>query len=281
MNYIVIPNYIVNEKQKQLAINAIASFRRTCNYKIVAVDDGSPMDTTFLMALVDHYIKLPENVGFAKACNTGFRFVFYEMNLPIDVTKQWMMARLEVTNNWGASQDGYIVCANNDIEVYPGWEEAMREPFERFKNVGVTGLPGRRFKMIDGKPITDYVEDKITEGGRLGQFMQQGALWMSKKSILRDTALYCYDEVFDEQFERGGMEDVDLFLRMRDTYGMKIVMSGKSVFWHEEGATRFKTNETMEKEFRQADLDNEAKFEKKWGFNYRQTANVWRENPLT
>jgi GT2 family glycosyltransferase len=273
MNYIVIPNYIVNEKQKLLAINAIASFRRTCNYKIVAVDDGSPMDTTFLMGIVDHYIKLPRNVGFAKACNAGFRFLYeYFFVVPAEEHDGYYPAKLLTLESL---EDYYIVCANNDIEVYPGWEEAMREPFERFENVGVTGLPGRRFKMIDGKPITDYVEDRITEGGRLGQFMQQGALWMSRKSVLEKVG------IFDEKFERGGMEDVDLFLRMRDTYGMKIVMSGKSVFWHEEGATRFKTNQEMEQEFRQADLDNEAKFEKKWGFNYRQTPNVWHENPLT
>ena len=80
--------------------------------------------------------------------------------------------------------------------------------------------------------------------------------------------------VYDEQFIGGGFEDVDLFLRLRDTYGMKIIMSGRSMFWHKEGATRWESD--VQKYYKELDNENSIKFEKKWGFNYWKKS-VWKQ----
>lgn len=251
MIFVIIPHYILNSKLSSLALHAIDSFRKTSQAQIISVDDGSPVMPLELVSKSDKFIRLEHNSGFAHAVNTGIR---------------WIMEY--------AKNDPYIVVANNDIEVYPGWEEALREPFEKYENVAVTGLTSCRVKEWEGKHISEHGEDRITEGGRYKDYIQQGGLLMTKKSVIEKVGIY------DEQFTGGGMEDVDWFLRMRDTFGMKIVMSGKSVFYHSEGETRFKVSPEMEQKYRKIQLDNEVKFKKKWGFDYMTTANTWHENVL-
>lgn len=254
MIYIVIPHYIISDELKELATNTIKSFRSSSNseIKIISVDDGSPEDTSFLQELSDYYLKNEKNLGFAPTCNKGFKKVF----------------ELE-------KDDCFIVCANNDIEVYPGWIEAMTEPFVRWPDTGITGLISYRTKMPENVPIKDWKIRKITHGGFLSScgngWMQSGGLWMTKKSIMEECGM------FDEQFKIGGYEDVDLFLRYRDKCGKKIIMSGMSPFWHKEGATRWwqdtKPRNKMHEE------ENRKKFAQKWGFDY-WNGSCWKEYEL-
>lgn len=261
--YIIIPHYIVTEELKQLAINTIKSFREaSLDAVIVSVDDGSPMDGTFLKELSDIYIKNEQNSGFAITCNNGFKHVF----------------------NLLGDEDAYIVCANNDIEVFKGWDKALKDPFTMFDNVAITGIISSKERFIggcdvvSGTPIEQYKLEKIVEGGQLDQWMQSGGLWMSKKSILEKVGL------FDEQFIRGGYEDVDLFLRMRDTFGMRIVMSGFSMFWHKEGATRWNCESNgfinnFGQESKAIEQINLERFIEKWGYN-PHTRPIWQSNLL-
>ena len=86
--------------------------------------------------------------------------------------------------------------------------------------------------------------------------------------------------IFDEQFERGGYEDVDLFLRVRDTLGKKIIMSGQSAFWHKEGATRWGIDlNGFNKESKGYEDRNRQKFALKWGYDY-YSRNVWKEEEI-
>jgi GT2 family glycosyltransferase len=202
----------------------------------VAVDDGSPMDTSFLDDLADKTIHLEKNVGFAKAVNTGLR--------------------------WALKQDTeYIGCANDDIEVREDWLEALKEPFSKWDNVGVTGI----VETMDREEFKNEKGRKITEGGLIGDKMQCGALWLMKKKVLKEVGIY------DEQFLIGGEEDVDLFLRIRDKHHKHIIMSDKSVFWHKQGATRW--NDEIEDGFKAKnkaiEQENYDKFAKKWGFDIR------------
>jgi GT2 family glycosyltransferase len=233
--YIVIPHYIITDELQQLAEQTIKSMRNTSDVFIVSVDDGSPNDTSFLKDISDKVITLKENSGFAVATNTGL---------------QWCIDN-------GAE---YIGCANNDIEVYQGWLEALIEPFDKFQDVGITGLVSTK----DKNEAKRCAGSKLTHGGLLNSHMQSGGLWLSHSRVLRDVGL------FDERFEVGGEEDVDLFLRLRDTYGYLIVMSDKACFWHKEGATRW--NEDIEG-FKQRNKDieqlNYDKFAEKWGFDIR------------
>lgn len=233
---IVVPNYIITEELRELATTALKSMRATADICIVSVDDGSPLDTGFLGPLSDHVIRMHHNVGFAKACNTGLR---------------WALRH----------KAGYIGCANNDIEVFPGWLEALVEPFEKFEEVGITGLVASK----DRDEAARSRGRKITQGGLLDHHMQAGGLWLSTKPVLKLVGL------FDERFEIGGEEDVDLFMRMHDQHGLKIIMSDKSMFWHKEGATRWNTEVDGFKERNKAiEQGNYDRYAAKWGYDIRE-----------
>lgn len=253
--YVVMPHFIATKELEQLSRNAIESFRKTSACILISVDDGSPMDTSYLKEISDVYIRNEVNFGFAVTCNKGIR---------------WVMEN--------EKEDCYIVCANNDIEVFDGWEDALIGQFE-YGNVAFAGLVSNKERVIDGVPIERYSRQKETEGGLLDDWMQSGGLWMSTKSVLEKIGL------FDEQFLRGGLEDVDIFLRARDTFGMRIVMSAKSMFWHKEGATRWNTdkNEHLDgsfgKESKEIENDNLQKFIQKWGYN-PWTRSLWKQIEL-
>ena len=252
MIYIVIPCYIATEELAELTRRTIKSFKETSECYIIAVDDGSPMKDID----ADEVLVNETNMGFAKTCNKGLK------------------RALKLATN-----DDYIVCANNDIYVFDGWDRAMTEPFERFERVGITGLiSAPDYDVSDGKfrgkLIKDFKVNKITEGGLLDGWMQSGGLWMTTPSVLKEIGL------FDEQFEVGGEEDVDLFLRCRDYFDYKIVMSGKSCFWHREGATRW--NDNVEKGYKEKNKAIEQKnydrFSEKWGFDIRTEGLRFYEN---
>lgn len=247
---IIIPHYIATEELKQLATDAINSMKGEAF--IVSVDDGSPMDASFLDELSDHTIHLKENQGFAKACNAGF--------------------------SWALDQDAhYIGCANNDIRVREDWMEALTEPFEKYDNVGITGMA----ETMDEDELETHVGRKISEGGLLDHRMQSGGMLLSTKDVLLEIALPGL-KVYDEQFLIGGEEDVDLFLRIRDTHGKLIIMTDKSIFWHKQGATRW--NDEVEPGFKQKnkaiEKANYDRFAKKWGFDIRTNGLNFYEDVL-
>lgn len=160
--YIVIPNYIVTAELHRLAINTIKSMRSNDVF-IVFVDDGSPMDCSIFETMADKYIKNEKNSGFAISCNNGFRWIFEN-----------------------EKDDCYIICANNDIELYGNWLETLTKPFEVYEKVGITGM----ISCKDRASAKTHRINKITEGGLLSDYMQDGALVCSKKSILLELAMY-------------------------------------------------------------------------------------------
>lgn len=248
MTYIVIPQYIINKELQTLALNMIKTVRETTDATIISVDDGGKAELVKPIAEASDIILHNEkNSGFAKTCNKGFQWIFDNVK-----------------------EDCYIVCANNDIEVYGNWLKELHFPFTQWDNVAITGI----IHCQEKEDAKTYRINKITEGGLIEGRMQNGGLWCSKKSILQKIG------VFDPVYERGGFEDVDLFLRARDTYGMKIVMSGKECFWHKEGATRWGIDEGgFNLESRGYEERNRRRFADKWGFDY-YTRQVWKENEL-
>jgi GT2 family glycosyltransferase len=253
--YVVIPHYIVTEELKTLATNAINSFKRNSEVIVISVDDGSPMDVAFLKELSDVYLRNKENSGFGVTCNNGFKWIFE--NEP---------------------DDCYIICANNDIEINKKVVPALKEPFERWGNVAITGIVSSIKREFDGKPLEEVDLGRISEGGLILDRMQDGGLWMSKKSILQKIGL------FDEQFIRGGYEDVDLFLRARDSFGMWIVMSGRAAYWHKQGATRWNCEKNsfinnFHLENKNIEVENWNRFRKKWNFNPHEKR-LWFEREI-
>ena len=91
-------------------------------------------------------------------------------------------------------------------------------------------------------------------------------------------------QIYDEQFIRGGYEDVDLFLRMRDTFGMRIIMSQRAWYWHAEGQTRWNCEKNnyinnFGRESKSIEVENLQRFISKWGYN-PHTQQIWRTNEL-
>lgn len=253
--YVVMPHYVVSNELVTLATNAIKSFKESSDVTLISVDDGSPMDTSFLKELSDVYIRNKENSGFAPTCNNGFKWIMENEN-----------------------DDCYIICANNDIEVNKKTVPALIFPFERWDNVAITGICSSKERVLEGRPIEEFEWRKITEGGLIRDRMQDGGLWMSTKSVLQKIGL------FDEQFIRGGYEDVDLFLRARDTFGMRIVMNGHAWYWHKQGATRWNCENNgyvnnFGRESKRIEDENYLKFVAKWRFNPHTTM-VWKEHEL-
>lgn len=162
---VVMPVYIATEELMILTINSLTSIRKTSEVYIIVVDDGSPMDVSALSKVADCILHNVTNLGFAPTCNKG-------MALAMDAGFE------------------FIVVANNDIEVYPGWLEAMVYPFREYENVGLTGLISSKEMYIEGKHISKYQVAKITSGGLLGGWMQSGGLLMVSSKVIEDVCLY-------------------------------------------------------------------------------------------
>jgi len=230
--YIVIPHYIITPHVAQLAKDAIKSFKETCDCVIISCDDQSPYeDVKFLEEMSDVYIRNEKNLGFAGNCNVGFR---------------WILENVK--------EDADIVCVNNDIEVYEGW-------YEEFKRI--QGLVGGRIIGGLGYKEKGFPPDKknanyVSIGGYLEDWMFPGGFYMINKTVLEDYGLY------DEGFEHGGYEDIDLFLRWKNA-GEKLVIAPRVHYWHEEGATRFSEREL--KTQNKAEVNNRKYFETKNGFD--------------
>jgi len=236
------PHYIISPHVAELAKKAIESFKKTANCIVISCDDCSPyQDVAFLKEMSDVYIRNEENLGFAGNCNVGFKWIFEN-----------------------EKDDCWIVCANNDIEVYENWFENLKQAMELGDGAMVGGL-GFKGRMVEGMPIEQYdinpgskfQGNYITEGGRLDDWMMPGGFWMTTKKHLEEVGL------FDENFQHGGYEDIDLFLRYKKAV-KRLIMTPKVAYWHEEGATRFSEQEAGRQAG--AEVGNLAYFLNKWQF---------------
>lgn len=257
--YVVCPLFLVNEELVELTKKCFETYRASADVFIIGVDDtgefprGEGADE--VGALCDLLIKNEKNLGFGQTCNKGFNWIFEN-----------------------EKEDCYIICSNNDIEVNKKTVPALIHPFETYENVAITGIVSTKEKLWEGKPLEEADWGKITEGGLLNDRMQDGGLWMSKKSVLEKIG------IFDPQFLRGGYEDVDIFLRARDTFGMRIVMNGRAVYWHKQGATRWNSEKVgavnnFGRQSKSIEQENLEKFIVKWGYNPNGRM-IWQEKEL-
>lgn len=255
--FVIIPQFLVTDELVTLAENCIKTYRDFSDCVIISVDDSGEYEKATeadrVLNLSDYVVRYEKNKGFAGSCNAGFKKAF------------------ELSGN----EDSFIICSNNDIEINKKTIWALQEPFERFDNVAITGIISNKERIWEGKPIDELDWRSYGDGGLLRDRMQDGGLWMSKKSILNKIG------IFDERFLRGGYEDVDLFLRARDTFGMKIIMSGRAGYWHKQGATRWNTEKigavnNFGLESKNIESENLKRFIEKWGFN-PHVGQIWKE----
>jgi len=247
--FVVIPHFIITEETAQLARNAIKSFKETCDCTIINCDDASPYDTEFLKEISDVYIRNEENKGFAENCNVGFN---------------WILENVK--------EDCWVVCANNDIEVYEGWFEEFVKTADMF---GADALGGYGYmdKIVEGRHISEYKTNVgslynssyVSEGGSSGDRLFPGGFYMIRKSLLEECGLY--DEVF-----QNGYEDIDLFLRWKQMK-KRLIMTPKVPYWHKEGATRFSDMERGRQS--EDEIKNRAYFKQKHGFDAHEKMNTF------
>lgn len=246
--YVVMPHYIITERVAELAKQAIQSFRDTSDVIIVSCDDASPYETEFLKEISDVCIENRKNKGFAGNCNVGFKWVLKN-----------------------EKEDCNIICANNDIKVYPGWKEEFEKALSITNGSMVGGL-GYRTGVIEGMSIEDYninpgskgTGNYLSEGGRLDDWMFPGGFWMMRKNVLEEVGL------LDEGFLHGGYEDIDFFVRVKAAE-KKLIMTPKVAYWHEEGATRFSEEEKGKQS--NAEEGNRQYFKDKHGYDAHEKIN--------
>ncbi|MHB1086420.1 MAG: glycosyltransferase family 2 protein [Minisyncoccota bacterium] len=228
-HYVVINHYILSPEIEQLAINAVKSFKDTADCIVVSVDDGSPIKSETLKEFSDVWIPRETNGGFAVSANTGL---------------QWVLDN--------EKDECYVTYANNDIEAYGGWKDEVVRCFDEYHADAVAGLG---YRTRDFPKRNDHY---VSEGGKLDDFMFSGGFFTVKASLLRECGLY------DEMYVHGGIEDIDLFWRWKQS-GKRLIITPRLQFFHVEGATRYSgTQKEWQKEAIKA---NEAYFKAKWGFS--------------
>jgi GT2 family glycosyltransferase len=175
-------------------------------------------------------IELPSNLGFAGACNEGYR----------------------------RSRAEYLLFLNADIEVFPSALENLCQFMDSHpeagaaggKLVGVDGSPQRGFN-VRGFPtflstafeilMVDKIfpRNRVTRKQRMLDFsfsevaevdQPAGACLLVRKSVFESVGL------FDERFHPAWFEDVDLCLRLRQG-GFKVYFVPDARFRHQGGAS--------------------------------------------
>lgn len=242
---------LITDELVQLASNAIDSFRKHDVY-IISVDDAGEYPKAKgaleVMAKSDLVLTNKKNEGFGRTCNRGFNWIFQN-----------------------EKEDVFVICANNDIEIEKNSIKELQRPFGMFENVAITGICSTTERELEGKKLKDYSRPVMTQDGLLGDRMQDGALICTKKSVLEKIGIYSPD------FFGGGQEDIELFLRARDKFGMKIIMSGFGWYWHKQGATRW--NSDMKQKYKEIEEENRKKLTQKLGYN-PQNRQVFRETVI-
>lgn len=254
---IVIPNYFVlgGPKSKYCADEILTVLYRPCIRRIkeytkqdecelILIDNGSDFGSEEIEKDADICIKNEENLGFGKACNQGFR---------------------RASGDW-------IVCMNNDVFVYEGWIDALKQTFDMNKNCGFA-MPALVVGFKDAyeadkiKDIKPHLQSNRDRYGRTSF----GSLWMTKRELLfqlmkKEIELgerkEGDDSVFDENFKVGFREDKDLFLRMEKHLGLIPLKTHNTRVFHQGNTTIAKVDS-----WRDATKANREYFYKKWNCN--------------
>ncbi len=238
---IVIPNWLTEQGGKiakeaeafwflQHCIERLKKFTKA-TYELIIIDNGSTVGQEFMESVADKYIRNEKNLGFAVACNQGF-FV---------------------------CEGEYIVCLNNDIFVWEGWEDALLKTFDDNPDCGVA-MPGLMKQTKDGRVALEVEKlDLSSNYDKYGQGAEFGSCWMIKKEF--------FDEIkekdgyyFDENFKMGFGEDRDLWRRVRQ-HGKETFRTHRTRVFHQGNITIGKIENR-----KQYTLPNREYLKKKWGY---------------
>jgi len=158
----------------------------------------------------DVLIRNKENLGFGPSCEQGFAL----------------------------ASGKYIVCLNNDIIVWKGWEDRLIDILE---NITLEIPPGismpALMKETEDANVALAMEtiDLKKNYEAIGDHAEFGSLWMMKQSLKKEL-MEKDGFIFDPKFRLGMGEDRDLWDRVRDL-GYETYRTHKTRVFHQGNMT--------------------------------------------
>jgi len=209
----VVPH--LNNKNTEKSLKSLRRNTLPKNVGKVILVDQNPKYKDY-GELVDYHIR-SDQLGFAKACNTGIRF----------------------------SDNDYVMCVNDDVEfLNPLWVGGIEETFKRYNNaLGVNPSSPRNPGSPGGECVEEweYKEDLTDEEYKTmvkqlgkGTIIDGICTWGTvfdryKLEMVKGTLVA--KGWFDELFFPGGGEDYDLNRRAYLS-GYRMLGTGLSYCWH-------------------------------------------------
>jgi GT2 family glycosyltransferase/SAM-dependent methyltransferase len=221
---------------------SIAAHTRPVRYEVILIDDAADQATKRLLAEVQgaRLISNPENIGYLRSVNSGA----------------------------AAARGSWLLLANNDIEVSPGWLSSMLDCAAADPQVAIV------------TPRYLYPDGSLAEAG--GIIWSDGSGWNygrgedpadpryayhrevdygSAAALLVRLDLWKATGGFDERYLPMYFEDVDLCFEARER-GLKVVYDPGSTVVHHEGASAGTDISSGPKRHQAL---NRPKFVEKWG----------------
>ena len=238
---IVIPVY-AHAELTAAALHSIREHTEHVDYEVILVDDAADAATKSLLAKVRgaRVIVNEENIGYLRSVKRG-----------------------------AASARGrWMVLANNDIEVEPGWLAALLDCGESAPDVAIVAP-----KYLDGDGRLSEAGGVIWSDGtgcNYGRGQDPGGChfehrreidYGSAAALLVKTEFWHDVGGFDERFEPMYYEDTDLCFEAR-ARGLRVMYEPTARVTHLEGSTAGVDEGTGHKRHQ---ADNRPKFVAKWG----------------
>lgn len=120
---IILATLIRKPKHKPMILRCLDSIKEhSKDYELIISDDGSPLDTQFLVPWANTYIRRDTNGGCAVGWNQGLKL----------------------------AKGDYLTVISDDVVVKEGWLEAMVEALDKFPNALVSAPAVENMPQIGG-----------------------------------------------------------------------------------------------------------------------------------
>jgi GT2 family glycosyltransferase len=222
-------------------LRSLAAESSKVPYEVIVVDDASTDETLRRLENIDgiHILHLDRNGGFLHAVNTGA----------------------------GAAGGDFLVLLNNDVEVQPGWLDALVATAESDSNIGVVGA---RLVYPDGllqeagaiiwSNATGWNYGRYQDSKNPSFSFRRDVDYCSGACLLVRNDLWQKVGGFDARFAPAYYEDADLAFSAR-ALGYRVVYEPKSVVIHKEGSSYGTDESTTKTSLMET---NRKEFQDKW-----------------
>jgi GT2 family glycosyltransferase/glycosyltransferase involved in cell wall biosynthesis len=198
-------------------LRSLAAESSKVPYEVIVVDDASTDETPRRLENIDgiRVLHLDHNGGFLHAVNTGA----------------------------GAAGGDFLLLLNNDVEVQPGWLDALVATAESDSNIGIIGArliyPDGRLQeagAIIWNDATGWNYGRYQDSKDPSFSFRRDVDYCSGACLLVRNDLWKKAGGFDAQFAPAYYEDADLAFSAR-ALGYRVVYEPKSIVIHKEGSS--------------------------------------------